>query len=95
MAVRRNTWGFIRFVGWIQLAQETAFMNTEINEVRGKEFLEDLSYYQLLNKVMDVGFQVFTAVIMKSTILWDITDYTASYFRRLYSSRPWCIESVQ
>jgi hypothetical protein len=29
-----------------------------------------------------VGFEVFTAVVMKSIIFWDMTEYTASYPRR-------------
>jgi hypothetical protein len=31
------------------------------------------------NTALDVGFEVFTAVVMKSIIFWD---YTASYPRR-------------
>jgi hypothetical protein len=29
-----------------------------------------------------VGLEVFTAVVMKSIIFWDMTHYTASYPRR-------------
>jgi hypothetical protein len=32
------------------------------------------------------GFEVLTAVVLKSTIFWDITDYTALYPRGWYSS---------
>jgi hypothetical protein len=33
-----------------------------------------------------VGFEVFTAVVLKSIFFWDMTHYTASYPRRRYSS---------
>jgi hypothetical protein len=46
----------------------------------------DLQDICILNHVPIVGFDVITAVIMKSSIFWDVTTYTVEVRRRFGGS---------